>query len=495
MSERRAGVFCHITSLPGPFDYGDFGPEAFNFIDFLTTCGFTVWQILPLGPTHKDMCPYQSLSAHAGNPLLINIEWLYKKGWLSPDTYQSSYKSAINHKIKCIKNAYRYFIHEAGHEDMLKFLDFVREESYWLEKYALYVALREYFKNKTWPNWPTPFSNCESEALQKFYKSNQTAVDSIKFQQFVFFTQWAELKSYANSKGVLIIGDLPIFVAHESAEVWAHREYFSLNDQGDPDFVAGVPPDYFSTTGQRWGNPHYQWDKLEKHGFSWWVNRIKTQHKLFDAIRIDHFRGLDSYWEIPAKETTAINGRWVNAPGEQLLKVITQAFPNLTLIAEDLGTITPDVLQLRDKFLIPGMLVIQFAFDGNQNNPYLPKNHKINNLVYTATHDNDTTIGWYESLSDETKNYIWQCINHQDEQMPWPIIHTALESVANTAIIPMQDILCLDSSSRMNTPGTIEGNWKWKFSWDQINPNIPESFRILLHHYQRNMDKNVQFTH
>lgn len=485
LSKRRAGVLCHISSLPNRLDFGDLGKDAYKFVDFLASSGFTVWQILPLGPTHPDLCPYQSLSAHAGNPQLISIEWLLDKGWLSKNELQENFNTTWNHRLRCLQRAYENFKKARIIIETLKFKTFIKRHNFWLEKYAVYMVLHEKFEELSWTAWPEAYRDCKSSELQSFNKTNQSAIEAIKFQQFIFFRQWQELKHYANKKGVLLIGDIPIFVAHDSAEVWANRKYFSLDSAGYPRFVAGVPPDYFSTTGQRWGNPHYQWQQLEKDGFSWWVDRIKTQAELYDAIRIDHFRGLVEYWEIPANEETAVNGRWVAAPGKKLLQVLTQKFPNLCLIAEDLGTITPDVIELRDDFSLPGMNILQFAFDGSSDNPYLPENHKQNSAVYTATHDNDTTLAWYESLSTETQQYIWHNINHENEKMPWPMIYATLDSVANLAILPMQDLLGLGIGNRMNTPGTTEDNWQWRFDWDQIDVNLSAKLSNLLEKYKR----------
>ena len=485
ISKRRAGVLCHITSLPNRLDFGDLGKNAYKFVDFLAASGFTVWQILPLGPTHPDLCPYQSLSAHAGNPQLINLEWLIDKGWLSNDFLQEKFNSTWGHRLQCLRHAYINFKNNTNSKENLKFELFIKKQNYWLEKYAIYMALHEKFSGQLWTEWPEVYRDYGSTELLSFSKKYQSAIETIKFQQFIFFRQWQELKHYANKKGVLLIGDIPIFVAHDSAEVWANKKYFSLDSTGHPTFVAGVPPDYFSPTGQRWGNPHYQWHQLEKDGFSWWVDRIKTQAELYDAIRIDHFRGLAGYWEIPANEKTAVNGRWVTAPGKKLLQVLTQKFPKLCLIAEDLGTITPDVIELRDDFFLPGMNILQFAFDGSSNNPYLLENHKQNSIVYTATHDNDTTLAWYESLSTETQKYVLHHINHEKENMPWPMIYATLDSVANLAIIPMQDLMGLGKGNRMNTPGTTEGNWQWRFKWDQVDANLSEELSNLLEKYKR----------
>jgi len=472
ISKRRTGVLCHITSISHRLAFGDLGKDTYKFIDFLSSGGFTVWQVLPLGPTHPDLCPYQSLSAHAGNPQLINLEWLVDKGWLSKDELNESFNSSWIHRLRCLQCAYKKYKKAANHSETLLFNTFIEKHDFWLDKYAIYMVLRENYAEQSWTEWPKEYRDYKSSELKLFSKNNHLAIEAIKFQQYIFFSQWQEIKKYANKKGILIIGDMPIFVAHDSAEVWANRKYFTLDAAGHPNFVAGVPPDYFSPTGQRWGNPHYQWQQLEQDGFSWWINRIRTQAELYDAIRIDHFRGLVEYWEIPSNEETAVNGRWVAAPGEKLLEVLTYTFPNLCLIAEDLGTITPNVLELRDTFALPGMNVLQFAFDGSSDNPYLPQNHKQNSVVYTATHDNDTTLSWYESLDTKTQHYVKQCINYESENMPWPMIHAALDSIANLAIIPMQDLLSLGKGYRMNTPGTVEGNWQWRFEWNEIDKKL-----------------------
>ncbi len=480
LSERRAGILCHVTSLPGKDRLGSFGEGAYKFIDFLSSSGFTVWQILPLGPVHSDNSPYQSLSAHAGNIELINLDWLREKNWISQDALDITCQKYSNYHQQCLQIAYKNFTSDKDQETEINFQKFIKKHEYWLTTFSLFIALREHFEYQPWTSWPKPYRDCEPTALEGFREKFQPSIQAIQFQQFVFFTQWEELKNYANKKGILILGDLPIFVSHDSADVWANRKYFTLDASGHPEFVAGVPPDYFSTTGQRWGNPHYEWLRLEEDGFNWWVDRIKTQYELYDAIRIDHFLGLVRHWVIPASDTTAMNGRWVLVPGKHLLQVLIQIYPNIQFIAEDLGTVTPEVLALRDEFSLPGMVVLQFAFDGSQDNPHLPKNHAKNSVAYTATHDNDTTLGWYESLNNETKNYIHECINFENEEMPWPMLRVTLESKANLAMFPMQDILCLGSEHRMNTPGTTENNWLWRFEWQQIDADLPTKLTQLL---------------
>lgn len=488
MGCRRAGVLLHITSLPGPRDYGDISEHAYTFVDQLSAIGCSVWQILPLGPTHEDLCPYQSLSAHAGNPQLINLEWLCKKGWLTSEELTVDQLGDREFRDKCIFDAYQAFKKSQNDLEKQLFKNFINENKYWLDSYALYIVLRNEFSNKSWVEWPQGYRDSEEQLLEEYKNQHLENIEVILFQQFLFFTQWAELKEYANKKGILIIGDMPIFVSHDSAEVWANKKYFAINHEGHAEFVAGVPPDYFSEYGQRWGNPHYRWDILKKDQFSWWIERIQTQSKLYDAMRIDHFRGLSQYWEIPASESNAVNGRWVDAPGKELLQKMHECFPDFNLVAEDLGTITPDVIQLRDEFDLPGMLILQFAFDGSSDNPYLPDNHSENNLVYTATHDNDTSLSWYQSLSQETKDYISQCIQDSDHQMPWALIHTALASSANLAIIPMQDLLGLGDGHRMNTPGTIEGNWQWRYTNDQFSDEIKNKISLMILNAKRRVN-------
>lgn len=485
MSHRRAGVLLHITSLPGPYTYGDISNYAYEFVDQLYAAGFSVWQILPLGPTHEDLCPYQSLSAHAGNSQLINLEWLVKKGWLTRDKLNSVGNIDNQSRIECIQYAYKQFTLIEDSKEKESFQHFISNNHYWLTSYALFMVLRDKFDNKSWVDWPQAYRDADEDLLKEFKCQHEEKISMIFFQQYVFFQQWAELKAYAKHKGICIIGDMPIFVALDSAEVWANRDYFAINEQGMADFVAGVPPDYFSEFGQRWGNPHYQWNKIEEDNFNWWVERMHTQSMLYDGVRIDHFRGLAQYWEIPASEENAVNGRWVDAPGEKLLRKLTECFPHLTLIAEDLGTITPDVIKLRDEFSLPGMLILQFAFSGDDNNPYLPVNHTENSLVYTATHDNDTTVSWYEALSPETKSYISKCLGREPVDMPWTLIESAFDSIAKLAIIPMQDLLSLGHGYRMNTPGTTQGNWQWRLKEGQFNYEIVSKTMSMLENSNR----------
>jgi 4-alpha-glucanotransferase len=466
LTRRRAGILLHITSLPGPGSVGDLGINAYRFVDLLVDSGMTVWQILPIGPTMYDNSPYQSSSVYAGNPRLISLEMPFERGWLDeiPEEVITD-----EYKQEAIKRSWQRFHEYASEAERLEYQRFSAAQKHWLEDYALFQALHQE-ENASWWDWHKTLRDREPQALAMARARLKEVIDIIRFEQYLFYSQWMSLKHYANERGVLLFGDVPIFVAHDSAEVWAHREIFDLLEDGHPRVVAGVPPDYFSETGQRWGNPLYHWDMMAVDGFSFWVNRLRAQSTLFDLLRIDHFRGFEAYWEIPAEEPTAINGRWVDAPGEQLFSLLYQQLPHLELVAEDLGVITPKVEALRKAYSLPGMKILQFAFSGGADNPYLPFQHTRDAVVYTGTHDNDTTLGWYKGLDDVSREFVDEYLGKPREIMPWPLIRTALASRANLAILPFQDILGLDSEHRMNTPGTNEGNWNWRFQWEQIKP-------------------------
>ncbi|WP_305906792.1 4-alpha-glucanotransferase [Methylomarinum sp. Ch1-1] len=469
LNKRRAGILLHITSLPGAGQCGDLGEEAYNFIRFLHDAGISVWQTLPLGIPHGDGSPYQCMSAHAGNPALISIEWLENKGWLQrTGRAEVSYEGYGLVISNLVRKAFQGFKELATGTEQEDFVSFCSEKAYWLDEFALFYALHKKFGGRSWNHWPEYLKQREPKAIREARKRLSETIEIIKFEQYVFYNQWQELKLFAEQHDVLLFGDIPIFVSYDSADVWANRQAFKLDEEGEMQVVAGVPPDYFSATGQRWGNPHYDWDYLLSTNFRWWRERIKTQDELFDILRIDHFRGLESAWEIPASEDTAINGQWIAAPGHALLKAIKAEYPSLSLVAEDLGVITEEVEALRDDFSLPGMKILQFAFDGGADNPYLPHNCTQNSVVYTGTHDNDTTLGWFNALNDDEKHRVYEYLGFTQTQMPFTLIGTAFASVANLAIVPMQDVLCLGSKFRMNTPGTIEGNWRWRFEWDQL---------------------------
>jgi 4-alpha-glucanotransferase len=472
LKQRRAGILLHITSLPGPSVKGDMGKEAYHFIDFLQNSGITVWQTLPLGVTHNDGSPYQCLSAHAGNPSLISLEWLKEKAWLEENDHCDHCEAEDNFTKKCLlTKAFYNFQSNADINDLQKFEDFCQEKSFWLEDFALFMAFRAELNFSGWNEWPEAIKQRRPKALREAKERLKYFIEVVKFEQYIFFRQWHALKKYATAHNVLLLGDIPIFVAYDSVDVWVNRKVFKLDKSGEMPVVAGVPPDYFSRTGQRWGNPHYHWKYLKNTHFKWWIQRLQTQLELFDIVRIDHFRGLEAAWEIPASEKTAIHGEWVKAPGKALLNAIQKNFGDIPLVAEDLGEITEEVDQLRMDFKLPSMKILHFAFGDTAENPYLPHNYEANSVVYTGTHDNDTTLGWFNPLSNNEKKHVYDMLGNSKEPMPWALIQSAFASIANLAVIPLQDILELDTQARMNTPGTIINNWNWRFEWSQLTPD------------------------
>lgn len=460
-NRRRAGVLLHISSLPS----GDLGQDAWLFVDLFESMGATVWQTLPLNMTHADGSPYQCLSAHAGNPNFISLDSLLADGWLT----EAEVDDPGNSREMLLEKAYVSFANDKSAQKPFKHFC---KNSPWLEDFSLFLVLRHQFQHAGWMHWPETYKNRDALTMQSAQQRYAHEIAVVKFTQYIFFKQWHALKSYANSKQVSLFGDIPIFVAYDSAEVWAEPAMFKLDVDKNMTVVAGVPPDYFSATGQRWGNPHYDWQAMQADGFSWWLSRMHTQNDLFDLVRIDHFRGLEAAWEIPATEETAMIGEWVLAPGDALLQTITEHFPHMTLIAEDLGIITDEVNALREKYHLSGMKILQFAFDGSPDNPYLPEHITPDSVVYTGTHDNDTTLGWYLSMSEEQRYPLHAYLHTEHPKMPQALMKIALESTSELAIIPMQDILLLDSSHRMNIPGTVEGNWQWRFEWEQLQPEI-----------------------
>lgn len=479
LQNRRAGVLLHPTSLPGSGTSGTLGADAFHFIDWLTAAGITVWQTLPLGPAHGDGSPYQCLSVHAGDPAMISLEELVRKGWLTSDAAARKDRDAI------LREAFNRWRERRTPVERQQHDAFVAAREAWLPDFALFCALREEMGRKGWSDWAAPLRDREPSALAAARQRLQDEIAFHCFLQDIFFQQWQAVRSYAHGKGILIFGDMPIFVAHDSADVWAHREYFLLDRDGQPTVVAGVPPDYFSATGQRWGNPLYDWTALQKSGFQWWLARLRTQLEFFDVIRVDHFRGFEAYWEIAAKCETAVEGRWVKAPGAALFNAVRETFGSLPLVAEDLGLITPEVDALRCSFDLPGMKILQFAFEGGPTNPYLPHNYEHNCVVYTGTHDNDTTLGWYNLLSQEMQARVREYLGGPSGDMPWPLITAAYMSVGRLVVTPMQDLLALGSEHRMNTPGTTAGNWRWRMSWSQVASDLAARLRRLGEMYGR----------
>mgnify|MGYP001813498215 FL=1 len=483
LKDRRAGVLLHPTSLPGHCRQGRLGSTARAFVDFLHSAGFSVWQMLPLGPTHEDRSPYQCLSVHAGNVELISLEDVAAAGWLDqtliPEEFDATSCTAL------LQQARAGFETAATAEQKAAFKTFRENHSEWLGDYALYRAIRQVHDHATWLDWPAALRDRDATALAEFSEQHAELIEQACFEQHLFFMQWHALRDYAHSQQVLLFGDIPIFVAHDSADVWANRGLFSVDASGALEVVAGVPPDYFSATGQRWGNPLYRWDSLQADNFEWWIQRFRTQLELFDIVRLDHFRGFEKYWEIPATAETAIEGHWIEAPGEALFSRLQQVFGKLPLVAEDLGLITPEVDALREAFGLPGMKILQFAFGSGSDNPYLPHNHTASAVVYTGTHDNDTTLGWYQGMDAAQQQAVLDYLGHPAEPMPWPLIRAALASVAGLAIIPLQDLLELDSEQRMNTPGVHGDNWGWRFTTEQIPEGLAARLRHLVEMYGR----------
>jgi len=487
LSKRRAGVLLHPTSLPSPTDSGDLGPNAYWFIDFLQNSGFMLWQTLPLGVPHGDLSPYQCQSVHAGNPRLISLELLAERGWLQQTEIHLTH--AENNWDECrtclLKEAFIRFKLHADDATQTAYGEFLNDHAFWLKDYSLFRVLKDQHQDKPWWEWDSKYRHRDRAALTAAKQRFAPEIAQYSFEQFLFYQQWSALKKYANEHGVLMFGDLPIFVAADSVDVWAGRQNFRVDEQGRPSVVAGVPPDYFSATGQLWGNPHYDWEYMQNNNFQWWLERLCTQGMLFDLVRIDHFRGFEAYWEIPADAPTAMEGHWVKAPGEALFKVL-QEKSSIPLVAEDLGVITDEVTALREKFGIPGMKILQFAFEGGgAENPYLPHQHEANCVVYTGTHDNDTTLGWFRSMSPEVQSYVCDYLSANPHDMPWPMIRAALASVAHLAIIPMQDLLGYSSEHRMNVPGVPTGNWRWRFTWEAVPHGLDQKLQHLLSLYGR----------
>ena len=483
---RASGVLLHPTSLPGPHGSGDFGPEAYHFVDWLVAAGQKLWQLLPLAGIGPGNSPYMSNSAFAGNALLIDLAELQQQGWLDAADIapMPGLKAAGNAQIdfslmypfrmeRLAKAAARFASHgtAAQRED---FARFHADHASWLTDYALFMSLCEACGWQDWCLWEPALARREPAAMAAAIARHTERMAFWQFCQWRFYRQWAALKAYANGKGVQIIGDTPIFIAYLSAEVWANQHLFELHSTpghwGRPTVVAGVPPDFFAATGQRWGNPLYRWAEHAKDGYAWWVERVRRTFELVDIVRIDHFRGFAGYWEIPASEPTAMTGRWVPGPGDALFKAIHQALGPLPIIAEDLGVITPDVDALRQQFGLPGMRILQFAFNGDATDRFLPHNHEPDTVVYTGTHDNDTVAGWWATATDRERHYARGYLNTDGHDMPWTFIRAAMASVADTCVHPLQDVLALPTECRMNFPGQESGWWGWRFQWAQIQP-------------------------
>ncbi len=494
--ERSAGILLHPTSLPGNYGIGDLGEDAFKFIDFLKEAGQTLWQVFPLGPTGYGDSPYQCFSAFAGNPLLVSPDKLTEDGFLSEKDLSEPQKfnpaeidfgEIINYKKSLLRKAFNNFKNDSNGlgKDFDEFCDKHKD---WLEDFALFMAAKDFHNGDVWSKWEKGLIHRTEKALKEWKEKLSDDIQYHKFVQFNFFRQWKAIRDYANKNGIKIIGDMPIFIAYDSADLWANKEIFSVDEDGKLETVAGVPPDYFSPTGQLWGNPLYRWKVMEKDDFLWMRKRFASLYELIDIVRIDHFRGFDAYWEIPGDAKTAVKGRWVKAPGEKLFKSLIKHLGDVPILAEDLGVITPEVEALRDKFNFPGMKILQFAFGTDMETKFLPHNFISNCVVLTGSHDNDTTRAYFEEAKKE-ENHIHEHVqiylNYFGDDIVNELIRAAYASVANIVIIPMQDILNLGGEARMNFPGKLGGNWAWRFTWEQMNENIAPHYKGLAVLYER----------
>ncbi|MCR4717756.1 MAG: 4-alpha-glucanotransferase [Lachnospiraceae bacterium] len=544
LNVRLSGILVHPTSFPSPYGIGDLGQGAYDFIDFLKKAGQHLWQVLPLGPTGYGNSPYQSYSSFAGQPLMISPDELIKVGLLDKEDVSDipnfenplrvDFDKVSEYKEKLLKKAYENFkaktylkVDEeeakkeaekaekeakeaedkaddkavdknetaadkkeakkpAKKEDLTKKFDKWVKQTEWVADYGLYMAVKGEFDGKCWQEWDKEIAFPTAETKAKWAKKLEDTVKYYEFRQFIFFEQWMKLKEYAHENDVLIVGDIPLYISEDSADAWAAPSMFELDSKGYPKNVAGVPPDYFSATGQRWGNPLYDWKAQKKDGFKWWIARVKAQLVMTDYLRIDHFRGFEAYWSVPATEETAINGKWVKAPGDELFAAIAKEFgDDLPIIAEDLGIITPEVEALRDKYNFPGMKVLQFAFDGTHENAFLPHYYPYNCVCYTGTHDNDTTAGWYNKANEASRDKVRRYMGIDGNNVSWDFIALAFKSVAKYAIVPLQDVMRMDSDARMNTPGTMEGNWIWRYSKDQLKDDDAKNLRSITELYGR----------
>lgn len=505
---RASGILLHPTSLPGEYGIGDLGPEAYSFVNFLEEAGQSYWQILPLGPTGYGDSPYQCFSAFAGNTLLIAPEKLVEDGFLTSEQIADrpafagdrvDYGGVYEWKNKILSLAFEGLHHTTSVDLRGKFETFQQENGWWLDDYAMYKAVKESQGQAAWYEWPTPYKLRDQGALAAAAGALYDRILEQKFYQFLFYRQWSSLKEYANKHGIRIIGDVPIFVALDSSDVWCNQDKFKLNPDGSPRVVAGVPPDYFSSTGQLWGNPIYDWDAMRKDNFSWWIARVAFTLRTVDIVRVDHFRGFAAAWEVPGGDETAENGRWVDVPGKELFMTLRQHLGELPVIAEDLGVITPDVEELRDSNGFPGMRILQFAFGGDAKNHDLPHNYIENCVAYTGTHDNDTTAGWWRSQAGEGStrdeaavsrehDYALKYLNTDGAEIHWDLIRAVWGSVAHTAIAPLQDVLGIGNEGRMNLPASTAGNWSWRFGEGDLTEEIGGRLRELTEVYGRNED-------
>ena len=499
---RSSGILLHPTSLPTRFGIGDFGPAAYYFADFLARAGQSLWQVLPLCPTGYGDSPYQSFSAFAGNPLLISLELLADEGWLSLSEFdvfeglpadRADYQRVNQLKLPLLRKTYQKFSSRKNES----FCEFKDAQKHWLDDFALFMALKEAHGGVAWTHWERELVRRDAAALKRAGEQFSEEIESHKFAQYVFFRQWKKLRQHCAERHIRIMGDLPIYVAHDSADVWANPEFFLLDENGSPKKVAGVPPDYFSATGQLWGNPIYNWEKLRETGFQWWIERFRALFELFDVVRVDHFRGFEAYWEVPAGETTAINGRWTKAPGAEVFSAVESALGDLPIVAENLGVITPEVEAIRHRFYFPGMAILQFAFGTDPQGPtFRPHNYPRELVAYTGTHDNDTIVGWWtgSGAGDSTRTeedirnereYASKYLNTDNREIHWAFIRALLASVAETVIFPLQDVMGLGSEARMNTPSKLDGNWRWRFRGEMLTEDVCRHLKELTMIYER----------
>jgi 4-alpha-glucanotransferase len=496
----------HPTSLPGAHGIGELGGEAHRFVDFLKTAGQTIWQVLPLGPTGYGDSPYQCFSAFAGNPLLINLDTLVKRGYLSAADLDGRPKlprecvdfgTLIRWKLPLLKKAAQRFLQQANSGERSEYDAFCNRHAAWLDEFALFMALKETHDFVMWTLWEPKYALREPEALEQARRELREFIDANKFVQFEFEREWLDLKARCARNGIRIMGDVPIYVAQDSSDVWAHPQLFDLNPDGTPRVIAGVPPDYFSATGQCWGNPIYRWDIHAQTGFQWWIARFRRTFEMVDLIRLDHFRGFAGYYEIPGTETTAVNGRWVKGTGASFFEAVEGTLGKLPILAENLGVITPEVEDLRNRFGYPGMAILQFAFGKDPQAPdFKPHNYPRHRVAYTGTHDNDTVVGWWNSsgTSDSVRTaddvekemeFARRYLNTDGHEIHWVMIRTLLASVADTAIVPLQDVLGVGSEGRMNLPGTSSGNWRWRYRAEELTLGIGSRLRQMVETYDR----------
>ncbi|MBN1640131.1 MAG: 4-alpha-glucanotransferase [Anaerolineae bacterium] len=500
---RSSGILLHPTSLPGPYGIGDLGPPAYRWVEFLARAGQTLWQVLPLGPTGYADSPYAALSTFALNPMLISLDLLFDQRLLDPPDIDTlpwlsrdrvDYATTIAYKAPILRRAALRFDAEAVGRTRAAYDQFCRDNASWLDDYALYIAAKRYHADIAWPAWERGIALRDPQALDRWREKLRIEIIAHRALQYLAWAQWRALLDHAHQYGVRIVGDVPIFCAHDSADVWAHRDLFALDEEGQPTHIAGVPPDYFSATGQRWGNPLYRWDVMAERGYAWWIERTRAALRTVDIVRIDHFRGFIAYWEIPASEPTAVRGRWVPGPGEALFEALEAALGSVPILAEDLGVITPEVIALRERFNLPGMKILQFAFDEDalrasfgeyERNPFLPHNYTRHFVVYTGTHDNDTAVGWFTHADPEERAAALAYLGCNAHDLHWALIRAAMASVADMAIVPLQDVLGLGSHARMNLPGTIGANWTWRFTEDMLSEHLAARLAEMATLYER----------